>query len=134
HLLLLTAGPQIVYSQLHTPTATWDSTIQVESLTEYARNLKLDRVVAPEDQILYWPGINPVPVLTGQTLNLGIEAVVGNGSQSCTLAVAAAADPAAGFYASRSEIEKHVFSQQSLSPRVRWTLTRQGRVVSTFEE
>lgn len=134
HLLLLTAGPQIIYSNTGSVTLKLDSTLHVGSFTEYAKNLVTDRVIAPEDQIVYWPGINPSPVLTKQTLNLGIEAIVSNGSKQCTLSVASPADPKASYSGSRSEIEKHVFSKPALIPKIQWTITQENKVVATFEE
>jgi hypothetical protein len=94
----------------------------------------LGAVVNSDDRILYWPGINPSAILSRTTLNLEISAVIGNGTQPCTLAVAGPPDLKNPYLGSRSEIEKHVFSVPNLLPKVRWTISQEGKVLSQFEE
>jgi hypothetical protein len=134
HLLLLTAGPQLIYDYSGTIALKPDSAIQVGALAEYAEHLDLGAAVNPEDRILYWPGINPSAILSRTTLNLGIEAVVSNGNQLCTLSVAAPPDSKNPYLGSKSEIEKHVFSSPDLLPKINWTITREGKILSRFEE
>jgi hypothetical protein len=134
HLLLLTAGPQLIYDYSGTIALKVDSAIQVGGLADYAERLDLGAAVKPDDRILYWPGVNPASILSRTTLNLEIEAVLGNGSQLCTLSVAGPPDLKNPYLGSRSETEKHVFSSPALLPKIQWTISQEGQVLSRFEE
>lgn len=134
HLLLLTAGPQLIYDYSGTIAVKVDSAIQVGSLADYAGHLDVGAAINPDDRILYWPGINPSSILSKTTLNLEIAAVIGNGAQTCTLSVAGPPDPKYPYQGSRSEIEKHVFSSPALSPEIQWTISQQGKILSRFDE
>lgn len=134
HLLILTAGPQLIYEYSGTVALKVDSAIQVGGLVEYAEHLDLGLAINPDDRVIYWPGINPTPILTRNTLNLEIAAVIGNGSQSCTLSVAGPPDLKNSYQGAKSEIEKHVFSSPGLFPKIQWTISQAGKVISQFEE
>ena len=134
HLLVLTAGPQLIFDYSGTVALKVDSAIQVGGLVDYADHLDLGLDINPDDRVIYWPGINPTPILTRNTLNLEIAAVIGNGSQSCTLSVAGPPDLKNPYQGAKSEIEKHVFSSPGLFPKIRWTISQAGKVVSQFEE
>lgn len=136
HLLILTAGPQLIYDYSGTIALKVDSAIQVGGLADYAEHLDLGSAVAinADDRVIYWPGINPSPILTRNTLNLEIAAVIGNGNQLCTLSVAGPPDLKNPYQGAKSEIEKHVFSSPDLLPKVQWTITQAGKVISRFEE
>jgi hypothetical protein len=134
HLLLLTAGPQIMYSTTNPIPFKLDSTIQLVSLVDYAEGLTLDKPIRSEDRMLYWPGINPSSFLSQQTLNLTIEAVVSNGNQLCTLSVASKPDGDLGYQGAKSETEKHVFTSTALVPKVNWKISQENKVIASFEE
>ena len=134
HLLILTAGPQLIYDYSGTIALKVDSMIQVGGLVDYAEHLDLGMAINPDDRVVYWPGINPSAILTRNTLNLEIAAVIGNGNQLCTLAVAGPPDLKNPYQGAKSEIEKHVFSSPVILPKVQWTITQAGKVISRFEE
>ncbi|MEO6095184.1 MAG: hypothetical protein ABIW76_05755 [Fibrobacteria bacterium] len=134
HLLVLTAGPQLIYDYSGTVALKVDSMIQVGGLVDYAEHLDLGLNINPDDRVIYWPGINPSSILTRNTLNLEVAAVVTNGNQICSLSVAGPPDLKNPYQSGKSEIEKHVFSAPVLLPKVHWTITQEGKVISEFEE
>ncbi len=134
HLLLLTAGPQIIYDYFPSVSKKLDSSIHFSSLVNYAQGLAVDIPINPDDEIIYWPGINPTNLFSQQTLNLDIQAVVSNGVQLCTLKVLSSANVPNVYGGSQSEVEKHTFTSPDLIPNVSWTISQGGTVISSFLE
>jgi hypothetical protein len=134
HLLILTAGPQLIYNYAGTVEWKIDSLVQVAGLVDYAEHMDLGLAINPDDRALYWPGVAISGILSQNTLNLEVAAVISNGNQLCSLAVAGPPDLKNPYQSGKSEIEKHVFSAPVLLPKVHWTITRDGKVISEFEE
>jgi len=134
HLLLLTAGPRIINTYSNPVPMKIDSAITVGAFTDYADHLTLGAPIGSDDRTLYWPGTNPGGILSQQTLNLEIEAVVSNGTQLCSLSVATKPDKSETYARDKSEIEKHVFSSAALIPKINWKISQENKVISSFDE
>jgi hypothetical protein len=134
HLLILTAGPQLVSSYTSAQTIAWDSTIDVGMLSSYLNEKEIDASVTMPLQQVYWPGADIGGFLQKNCPRLSVCATVGNGVDTGNIPVMSYAAPGSTYYSSGQTTEMHLYSDQPLIKKIKWTILQGANLVAEFIE
>jgi hypothetical protein len=134
HLLILTAGPQLVTSYASAQTMAWDSTIDVGMLSSFLNEKEIDASVTMPLQQAYWPGADIDGFLQKNHSRLSVIATVGNGVDSGNIPVVSSATPGPLYYSSGPTTEMHLYSDQPLIKKIKWTILQGANLAAEFIE
>jgi hypothetical protein len=134
HLLILTAGPQLVSSYTSAQTIAWDSTIDVGMLSSYLNEKEIDVSVTMPLQQAYWPGADIGGFLQKNCPRLSVCATVGNGVDTANIQVLSSAAPGSLYYPRGQTTEMHLYSDQPLIKEIKWTILQGANLVAEFIE
>ena len=125
HLLILTAGPQLVSSYAAAQTIAWDSTIDVGMLSSHLNEKEIDASVTMPLQQAYWPGADIGGFMQKNFPRLSVCATVGNGADTGNIQVLSP---------TVQTTEMHLYSDQPLIKKINWTILQRGNLVAQFTE
>ncbi|MGB7569538.1 MAG: hypothetical protein WBM07_16870 [Chitinivibrionales bacterium] len=134
HLLILTAGPQLITSYASAQNMAWDSTIDVGMLSSYLNEKEIDASVTMPLQQVYWPGADIGGFLQNNYPRLSVCATVSNGVDTGNIPVVSSAGPGSTYYSIERTTEMHVYSDQPLIKEIKWTIARGTNLVAEFTE
>ena len=133
HLLVLTAGPQLVaptYSYA-SQSVSWDSTISVGLLTRY---LDTKPTISSQIDNLYWPGVDISSFTSSYRGKWSVTATVGNGTDTFRIDVLAPPSENCPHCPYTQTTDMHLFSRPSLQKSIRWNISSNGTELITFTE
>jgi hypothetical protein len=135
HLLILTAGPQLVrYSTSSPQTFKWDSTIDVNMLSSYLSGRVADSSVTLHLDQAYWPGANLCGFMQKYHSNLNAWATVGNGVDTACIRVLVSPSAACTYCTWEQTTDMHVYSNYPLTRQIRWTINNGASPIAAFTE
>jgi hypothetical protein len=134
HLLILTAGPQLVSSYTSAQTIAWDSTIDVGMLSSFLNEKEIDASVTMPLQQAYWPGADIGGFLQKNYSRLSVCATVGNGVDTGNIPVVSSASTGSSYYSGVRTTEMHLYSDQPLIKKIKWTILQGANLVAQFIE
>jgi hypothetical protein len=133
HLLILTAGPQLVTIAPASSAVPWDSTIDVGMLNSRLTDREIDGAVTMPLDRQYWPGIDISTFVAKHCARLTVKATVGNGVDSSTIAVLSQAVGSAS-YSGETTTEMHLYSDRPLTGKIGWTVLQGTKKLAQFVE
>jgi hypothetical protein len=125
HLLILTAGPQLISNYTSAQTIAWDSTIDVSMLSSHLNEKEIDASVTMPLQQAYWPGADIGGFVQKNFPRLSVCATVGNGADTGNIQVLSP---------TVQTTEMHLYSDPPLIKKIKWTILQRGNPVAQFTE
>jgi hypothetical protein len=134
HLLILTAGPQLLSLTGSGQNFVWDSTIDIDMLSSYLSAREVDSSITMKADQAYWPSANITGFLQKYHSQLNVWATVGSGADTATIKVLSS--PAAGctYCTWQATSDMHVYSDQSLNKQIKWTILNGAAQVAEYTE
>jgi hypothetical protein len=136
HLLILTAGPQLVVtpSMSLSNVTSWDSTIDVGLLTAYMQNKKPDRVSSEEKAVQYWPYMDMAGFIDRYRAEWTVNATIGTGTDSTTIPVLDQRASGGRRSSWTTTTEAHLYGAGKLDRTIRWRIRLGGKNIADFTE
>ena len=134
HLLILTAGPQLVSVYAAAQTATWDSTIDVNMLSSVLGEREIDSSITIPLSQAYWPGADINGFIQTYHPRLNVYAVVGNGSDTVGIPVLSSSSSGYMYCSAQETTDMHLYSDQPLVKKIRWSVLQGTNAVAQFTE
>lgn len=127
HLILVTAGPQLVTPQPITDLKlSFDSTINVSKLRSCMENEKQVKAISDETDIMYWPGVDINKFFTTYGTKLNVTATIGNGDQSYNLQTS--------LVNNQTTTEAHLYSNKPFIREIRWNIKQGDKILAEYVE
>lgn len=134
HLLILTAGPQIIslYSG-SVPNIKMASGVDVNLLTDYLQSNDIGTVSTSTNQ-MYWPGVNVSGFMQKFNGGLSVYATVSNGRDTNRITVLDQRIAITSSYSSQQTTEMHLYSERPLAKEIRWSIYKDSSLLTSFTE
>ena len=127
HLILVTAGPQLITPQPITDLKlSFDFTINVSKLSTCVQNEKQVNTISNETDNMYWPGVDINKFCETYGTKLNVTATIGNGVQSYTLQTSLANN--------QTTTEAHLYSNKSLAREIHWNIKQGDKLLAEYIE
>lgn len=134
HLLILTAGPQLVYPAACKLDSSWDTAVDVNLLTAHLQNTTLGANNSPPTDNLYWPGVDLSSFVHRYNWGLTVAAAIGNASQTNTIQVLEPPQDNCSYCQWRQTTEMHVYTAAPLRREITWSIKKGDKVLGQYVE
>jgi hypothetical protein len=134
HLLILTAGPQLVSIYTVAQTVNWDSTIDVNMLSSLLGAKEIDSTITMPLSQAYWPGADINGFVQRNHPRLSAYAVVSNGTDTASIPVLSSSSSGFTYCSAQQTTDMHLYSDQPLIKRLKWTVLQGTNAVAQFTE
>ena|GEM_PF-1775493 len=134
HLLILTAGPQLVYPSTCRLDSSWDTAVDVNLLTAHLQNIAQGTDIAPPTDNLYWPGVDLSGFVRRNSRGLTVCASIGNGTQTNTIQVLEPPQENCSYCSWRQTTEMHLYSAAPLQREITWSVKKGNKLLGEYVE
>lgn len=135
HLVLLSAGPRWVSRTTSPVVRSWDESVDVSTLSSQMKQFAwFDASLYPAET-LYWEGVDLTSFANSHTMQLTVQAILTNGTQSATYTLTSQpAQSSPWWYYEPVCEELLVYSPTPLRQSVQWSVLNRGVAVGGFSE
>jgi hypothetical protein len=131
HILILTAGPQLVFTSSNIPAITIPAGTDISMFYNYIDDRNAGQSVFVNQY--YWPGINLVNVVNRYDAGLSVYATVSNGKDSSRI-LASAPSPQTCNSCTGPVTEMHLYSKSPLLAKIKWSIYNKDSLLLSYNE
>lgn len=132
HLLILTAGPQLVSLIQATPSVTLDQNIDMGLLSTFMNSEEIETVTSTNQ--LYWSGVSISTFMQKYQNAFSVSATVGNGKDTSGIDVLKFSSTGPSYSNGTRTTEMHLYSDRPLTKEIKWSILKGDSLLATFTE
>ena len=131
HILILTAGPQLVFTSQNIPAITLPAGTDISMFYNYINDQNAGSSVFLNQY--YWPGINLLDVVNRYDAAFSVYATVSNGKDSSRVLVSAPS-PQTCNSCTGPVTEMHLYSKNPLFAKINWSIYNKDSLLLSYNE